>query len=65
MQSEHYFVEYGDECYYVVGPQGEVVSYVDFEKAVVAAREFAQKCFPEHWDKIPPAMRAAKQKYHT
>ncbi len=64
MQRIKYCVEQNEVGFSVVGSEGEVVLFADFERAVYAARNFSNRCLPKNWSHIPPAMVAAKKKFY-
>lgn len=56
-----YQVEYNGSHYVVLQGHYELAVFASCIEAYEAKREFEQKTFPLVWEKIPPAMRAAKR----
>ncbi len=64
MPTSDYTVEF-DGMNYVVLKCGQFLSaFVDADSAYAAKRAFSDKRLPENWQKVPPAMRFAKQKLY-
>lgn len=64
MNTQAYQVEYDDMGISVVSSQGIVATYGSAEDAFAAMRIFADKSFPENWNKVPPSMAAAKKRMY-
>ncbi|QCU90902.1 hypothetical protein [Thiomicrorhabdus sediminis] len=57
----HYNVEHNGQCYVVLKDGSEIMAFVDCAAAYEAKRNFEQKSIVPTVEKIPPAMRFAKQ----
>ena len=64
MKTQEYYVECDEIGYCVVGSKGTVATFEMIDDAYNAMREFQNKSFPENWQKVPPAIRHAKQQYY-
>lgn len=64
MASQRYYVDCDDMGYCVKSNEETIVVFALIEDAYAALQEFQSKSFPDNWDKIPPAMRLAKQRFY-
>ncbi|GKT12788.1 MAG: hypothetical protein ISEC1_P1768 [Thiomicrorhabdus sp.] len=56
-----YQVEYDGSCYIVMKRGQALMSFDSCDSAFDAKRDFETTKYPKGWDKIPPAMQAAKR----
>lgn len=64
MSDLEYTVEF-DGMYYVVLKRGKVLAaFSHAEEAYAARRSFATKNLPHDWQKVPPAIRFAKETFY-
>lgn len=64
METPNYFVEFNGYDYVVLLGVQVVAAFATMDEAFNAKRAFQDKPSMASYDKIPPAMRAAKQLYH-
>lgn len=61
MSISEYHVEYDGAHYIVMKSDQALMSFDSCDSAFSAKRDFESTKYPKGWDKVPPAMRAAKR----
>lgn len=64
MNAHTYHIEQDEIGYMITSVAGDITCYGSIESAVAAMRELEEKHLPKHWNKVPPAIRLAKQHYY-